>query len=323
MRKIWLFFWLLMWSFLLSWCLNTTETVWITETDENVQSDFTWYYFTAATTTSTLIDTYFSVIDPWNTPLRSWMILMMPITWFINWDIVKVYYGRDHEELESLAAFHTPTRTSAPYKTEKIWSLKDELFIPRDNAQYKLQTVGIDSPIIKTKKWVCHLYEESVNETVYEYTYPDLWIRITTPECWDYLKNHTTTWDIFVRSWSTLFRSPRSDEYLTIYTKDPNQPLEEVIRERHLNPWCELDNQWIPLAFREVKWIWLSINWWSWSSAEPTKCYSDDEDNSIDRWSPNIWYFEPDNNKNRYYKLKYGDACAPWPCTIFGKIETL
>ncbi|PZM87594.1 MAG: hypothetical protein DLD55_00450 [candidate division SR1 bacterium] len=323
MRKFGLFFGLLIWSFLLSGCLNTTETVTITATDEKAQSDFTGYYFTAATPTSTLIDTDFSVIDPGNTPLRTGMILMMPITGFINGDIVKVYYGRDYEELEKLAKFHTPTNALVPYNTEKIGSLKDELFIPRDNDQYKLQTVSIENPIIKTKKGVCHLYEESINETVYEYTYPDLGIRITTPECWDYLKNHTTTGDIFVRNGSTLFRSPRSDEYLTIYTKDPNQPLEEVIRERHLNPGCKLDNQWIPLAFREVKGIGLSINGGSWSSAEPTKCYSDDQDDSMDRGSPNIGYFEPDNDKNRYYKLKYGDACAPGPCTIFGKIETL
>ena len=65
------------------------------------------------------------------------------------------------------------------------WSLKDELFIPRDNSQYKLQTENIEEPIIKTRKWVCRLYDESFNETIYEYTYPDLWIRITTPECWD------------------------------------------------------------------------------------------------------------------------------------------
>lgn len=116
------------------------------------EPEFTWYYFIAETPASNPVSTSFSISDPWNTPLRTWMVLNMPITGFNNWDIVKVYYWRDYEELEKFTDFHTPRRASKPYKTEIIWSLKDELFIPRDNSQYKLQTENIEEPIIKTKK---------------------------------------------------------------------------------------------------------------------------------------------------------------------------
>ena len=292
------------------------------------EPEFTWYYFIAETPASNPVSTSFSISDPWNTPLRTWMVLNMPITGFNNWDIVKVYYWRDYEELEKFTDFHTPRRASKPYKTEIIWSLKDELFIPRDNSQYKLQTENIEEPIIKTRKWVCRLYDESFNETIYEYTYPDLWIRITTPECWDTVHEYDKSNGVLFRSWSTILSTNKWSadwfyEYLTPYTKDPNQSLEEIIKERHLNPWCEL-NPWTPIAFKDVEWIWyfvISPN--GYSSAEPTRCYSDDEDDNIERWVLNIWYFEPANDKSRYYKLRLLDGCAPWPCTIFGKVETL
>ena len=294
----------------------------------NEEPEFTWYYFIAETPTSNPVSTSFSISDPWNTPLRTWMVLNMPITGFNNWDIVKVYYWRDYEELEKFTDFHTPRRASKPYKTEIIWSLKDELFIPRDNSQYKLQTENIEEPIVKTRKWVCRLYDESFNETIYEYTYPDLWIRITTPECWDTTHLYDKSDGVLFRSWSTILSTNKWSadwfyEYLTPYTKDPNQSLEEIIKERHLNPWCEL-NPWTPIAFKDVEWTWYFVTAPNgWSSEEPTRCYSDDEDDNIKRWVLNIWYFEPANDKSRYYKLRLLDGCAPWPCTIFGKVETL
>ena len=292
------------------------------------EPEFTWYYFIAETPASNPVDTSFSISDPWNTPLRTWMVLNMPITGFNNWDIVKVYYWRDYEELEKFTDFHTPRRASKPYKTEIIWSLKDELFIPRDNSQYKLQIENIEEPIIKTKKWKCRLYEETFDETIYEYTYPDLWIRITTPECWDTVHEYDKSDGVLFRSWSTILSTNKWSadwfyEYLTPYTKDPNQSLEEIIKERHLNPWCEL-NPWTPIAFKDVEWTWYFVTSPNgWSSEEPTRCYSDDEDDNIKRWVLNIWYFEPANDKSRYYKLRLLDGCAPWPCTIFGKVETL
>ena len=324
MKKIWLLTTLLVGGLLLTGCNKSIEenTIIIEE------PEFTWYYFIAETPASDPISTNFSISDPWNTPLRTWMVLNMPITGFNNWDIVKVYYWRDYEELEKFTDFHTPRRASKPYKTEIIWSLKDELFIPRDNSQYKLQTENIEEPIVKTRKWVCRLYDESFNETIYEYTYPDLWIRITTPECWDTVHEYDKSNGVLFRSWSTILNTNKWSadwfyEYLTPYTKDPNQSLEEIIKERHFNPWCEL-SPWTPIAFKDVEWIWYFITAPNgYSSAEPTRCYSDDEDDNIERWVLNVWYFEPANDKSRYYKLRFLSDCAPWPCTVFGKVETL
>ena len=175
---------------------------------------------------------------------------------------------------------------------------------------------------------MCRLYDESFNETIYEYTYPDLWIRITTPECWDTVHEYDKSNGVLFRSWSTILSNHKWHvdwfyEYLTTYTKDPSQSLEEIIKERHLNPWCEL-SPWIPIAFNNIEWTWYFVTAPNgYSSAEPTKCYSDDEDDNIERWVLNVWYFEPANDKSRYYKLRFLSDCAPWPCTIFGKVETL
>ena len=329
MKKLWLFLSLLICSISLTWCFKILDWDWmVNEKEWADEIEFTWYYFIAATPTSNPVSTSFSITDPWNTPLKSWMVLNMPITWFKNWDIVKVYYWWDYEELEKFTDFHTPRRASAPYKTEIIWSLKDELFIPRDNSQYKLQTENIEEPIIEIKKWKCRLYEETFDETIYEYTYPDLWIRITTPECRDTVHEYDKSDGVFFRSWSTILSTNKWSidwfyEYVTTYTKNPNQSLEEIIKERHLNPWCEL-NPWTPIAFNNIEWVWYFVTSPDGrSSEEPTRCYSDDEDDNIERWVLNIWYFEPANDKSRYYKLRLLDGCAPWPCTVFGKIETL
>lgn len=324
MRKIWFLFMLLFQVLLLMWCNSSFKNA-----EFYPETEFSWYYFVAETPTSNVIDTSFFVTDPWNTPLATWIVLNMPITWFTNWDIVKVYYWRDYEELKAFTSSHNSRSASKPYKTEIIWSLKDELFIHRDNSQYKLQPQKIKEPTIKTKKWVCNLFDMYYDEIIYEYIYSDLWIRITTPKCWDALRKYDKSDGIFFRSWSTIFSvekwlSPRTDEYLTVYIKDSNQSLEEVIKERHLNPWCEL-SLWKPIPFSNVEWIWYFVlsQKGYYSSDEPTSCYSDDEDDNIERWVLNIWYFEPANDKSRYYKLRFWDACAPWPCTIFGKIETL
>ena len=123
MKKIWLLTTLLIGSLLLTGCNKTTvenpaiiddcvtvdwEDSCAVDIDEPAveEPEFTWYYFIAETPASNPVSTSFSISDPWNTPLRTWMILNMPITGFNNWDIVKVYYWRDYEELEKFTDFH-------------------------------------------------------------------------------------------------------------------------------------------------------------------------------------------------------------------------
>ena len=328
MKKIYLLLSLWIFSILLTWCFTKIEVQWEIETKnvQQEQSNYTGYYFIGATPRSSDFFTDLSVIDPWNTPLETWARLIMSVSWFENGDIVKVYFSWDIEEIKG-ANSHSPTRTSTPHKIEKIWSLKDELFIQRDNSDYKLQPEEIQEPIIKSRKNKCQLFEETFDETTFEFTYPDLWIKITIPECWDY--EYKVWEDAFIRSWATIIRSWAHEEwdkeYLTVYTKDPNQSLEDVIRERHLNPWCTTLNQKIRIAFWDDEWTWYSIYSKSWysDSAEPTTCYSDDEDDNISNMFPNVYYFQSAKRKDRYYKLRFWDACAPWPCSIFWKIEVL
>lgn len=47
---------------------------------------------------------------------------------------------------------------------------------------------------------------------------------------------------------------------------------------------------------------------------------------SYDNQYPNrnsIVFVQSLYHKERYYKVSFGDACAPGPCSIFGKIEFL
>ena len=327
MKKIWLLTTLLAITLLFAGCfekdipLESECSLW--ESCEIIQEDeYTWYYFIAGTPRSIPSMTEFMVIDPWNTLLHSGSIVSMPITWFENWDIVKIYYWWDNTELQKAYSRHYwPTRIAAPYLTTKIWSLKDELFIPRDNSQYELNPEDQNEPIITSYSDVCVMYDYTSDTTIYTYTFEDLWIKISTPKCWDEMIQNK--WEnIFVREgWTIRF----GDEYLTVYTKDPNQSLQDVINERHLNPWCSMEDwqYYISFSWTDGQWYFIYPTIWGRSSSEPTSCYSDDTDDSMPYGSPSIYYFQPQKNPNIYLKLRVAGDCAPGPCSIFWKIEIL
>lgn len=158
-------------------------------------------------------------------------------------------------------------------------------------------------------------------KTAYEHTlgYPDLWLKITLPNIYTPTPHDERIKTIFIRTGNKL--TTKLDESLTQYTKDKNAGLMSVL-QRHLNAWCKVEKYTIDGRIsghydNEV----YSIRPQDGSfDSRNIECYPDKE-NHEDYMTP-IMYFES-QNRTKYYKLKMHDGCAPWPCTIFAKIEVL
>ena len=168
---------------------------------------------------------------------------------------------------------------------------------------------------------------------VYTTKYSDLWLRITTPAWWrmwepDWIFLTKSDKPIFVRKWNRIsYFHPtvwEEMEYIEVYEKSKNESLEDIIKNKHLNEWCKVGKDIInyyhqnrvvaPYPWIEIfEPIWMSWGWWEW-------CIADNE-SQIDNGRIPRFFESPD--KSKYYKLSMMDWCAPWPCSIFWKIEVL
>lgn len=166
---------------------------------------------------------------------------------------------------------------------------------------------------------------------VYSTRYSDLWVRITTPAWWrmmepDWIFLTKSDKPIFVRKWNRIsYIHPKTweeMEYLEVFNKSEKESLEDIIKKNHLNKWCKLGKDIInyyhqnrvvaPYPWIEIyEPIWMSWGWWEW-------CIADNE-SQIDNGRIPRFFESPD--KSKYYKLSMMDWCAPWPCSIFGKVE--
>lgn len=171
---------------------------------------------------------------------------------------------------------------------------------------------------------------------IYTYTYPDFWLRITTPLAyfWETIPDGSNiepliTNPIFQREWNKIYSiinqawiywDHSREEYIKIYDKDPNESLLDIIQQKHLNSWCAanyIQDQ------DKIFWVVNVYDIFSESGIMDSRnitCYPDDEDN--EEAFKVIRYFES-KDKTKYYKMSFLDWCAPGPCTIFGKVEVL
>ena len=150
---------------------------------------------------------------------------------------------------------------------------------------------------------------------LYTSTYPDLWLKITTPKGYDTFYKKLET-PIFVRKWNKITYW-NNVEYLEVFEKSENEDLEKIIREKHLNKNCYIDEyEWEQNKVRGYSdKIYTIVDsnknvWWD--------CIADNE--SVEQDYKIARYFES-KDKTRYYKLMFTDWCAPWPCSIFWEIE--
>ena len=189
--------------------------------------------------------------------------------------------------------------------------------------QYPAERMPWDpQTIITVWCWPLNYWQVIVTWYVYTTTYPDLWIRITTPKWYNtfYKKSETP---IFVRDWNKISYSD-DYEYIRVYEKSEDESLLDIINAKHLNPNCSAHKRlYEDLGSKIVFWaldetiydIHYEDDHWRIFYEE---CIADDEAEEPDYKI--VRYFEsPD--KTKYYKLVFMDWCAPWPCSIFWEIE--
>ncbi len=160
---------------------------------------------------------------------------------------------------------------------------------------------------------------------IYTTTYPDLWLRISTPAgldllgWWDVLNNNSifnnkSEKPIFTRESNKI---SYKDEYIEAHEKLESESLKDIIEEEYMNsenPNCyvfEYNYYHQYKIFAPYPW---TIIYGVWThSLENEECIKGGE------YSMTRFFESPD--KTKYYKWDFGDWCAPGPCSIFWEIE--
>ena len=189
--------------------------------------------------------------------------------------------------------------------------------------------------------WWCEDWsdEEYVKWYLYQYTNPELWLRITTPINYMHSKDiFHVKYDgpLFEQIWNEIYSIENKEwewwtydnaESIQMFEKDPNQSLEKYIRENLLKDWCvlEIDNESLSYD-KNIVWTknntfyWMNEDLKNYDVPEPWKVKGNDC--SHDKlWR--TWIYVESEDWKRYYLINKNDWCAPWPCSIFWKIEVL
>ena len=271
-------------------------------------------------------------------PYGQWV--MIKGTWYERWDYLQIEYSgtitsQNPDLNPELQATWPELTTNLTIK--KLGNVRDDFFIKRNNIPYELQYSGYqENPIIESYvyEWEIEDWRYVKHETWYTFTFNDLGVKISTRPGRRYEFPAADPYNLFVRNGVEIRKTgeplaPQRVEYIKIYSKDANQSLEDVIKERHLNPGCKLESGEASNWFKWVEGVWYYIiNWiedkikigdYTYnSSISSVKCFPDDEDEYSIVNEAQIQFFEPANDKTRYYKVRFQN----YP-TIFGKIETL
>lgn len=183
------------------------------------------------------------------------------------------------------------------------------------------------------KTWPDGPYKEAtITGYVYEYRYEDLWFKITTPAMYEPIFS-TLTDNVFYRHQNMVYDTWANvewGEYIKMFKKDANQTLKEVVEKNHLGKWCEVysdykeDNHFMDDPYFKNKFLGIDFTTYIEITGPGGSLWSDIECNPDKEFNKNrniIVFFESKYHKDRYYKLSFGDACAPGPCSIFGNIE--
>ena len=166
--------------------------------------------------------------------------------------------------------------------------------------------------------WPENYWEKYITWYLYTTTYPDLWLRITTPTWFDTFFKKSEK-PIFTRDWN---RISVNWEYLQVFDKKESENLLDLIKKKHLNKWCvanEYNYYSQQMISADYPWtIIYDIFDETWMM--PWECLPDDEQHEWEWDWKTVFYFES-KDKTKYYKLVRGDWCAPWPCSMFWEIE--
>ena len=295
------------------------------ETHESQWPNFVWIVVDPNFYDDTSIVFVYNPNTSW-LPINKWVEIKS--VWYKRWDFLQIEFDWKTEGAE----LWTYAKIWKISSIKSLWNVKDEYFKKRNNIPYELKYSWYqEKPIIDyyVYQWEIDWWVYVKNETWYTYTFNDLWIRISTPLGWRYQFPAADPYNLFVRNWVEIRKTwkdnipPSWIEYIKIYSKWENESLEDIIKERHLNPWCLLES-WVDADWlKGANWIGYyiinSVEDWIYSSTiNNVRCFPDDEDDYSVANEAHIQFFEPANDKWRYYKIRFQN----YP-SIFGKIETL
>lgn len=194
-------------------------------------------------------------------------------------------------------------------------------------------------------EWWCDSESYYERELV-QYTNPELWLRITTPKYLDIFECTDNSKEVFFQSGNTIFAIDCKNEdipvqeFITMYTKNPEESLENIIKNNYINDGCIYTNYLWWYGYYQVddpeKWIsWVSewmqyftthnkeaCDYWWYDiimneDADDTLIYED----LINSEMIYIFYIESED-KTRYYKILQKTSPVWWR-TVFWKIELL
>lgn len=233
------------------------------------------------------------------------------LVWFVFYDIE-----------ESVSEESKIWRNSINLWEELLWNEEGVIFEPK---KWKWQMPCI---------WWCDNWKDTeyVEWWYYEYTNPSLWVKITTPDWengnWNTIFLEKRETPLFLLSWNSIYsleyvrdnEELKFAEYIKWYKKDSLMSLEELLDKTYSSSWCNLRkydiNQNLGTHF---KWAWeYYYEFVSNDGNVYNDCISED-------WENWVWpiIFIESKDWEKFYKVSIWDWCAPWPCSIFWKIELL
>ena len=206
--------------------------------------------------------------------------------------------------------------------------------------------VDIDEPVVEEPtyeilEWTWYMWciwwcedwsdEEYVEWYYYRYTNPELGLRITTPswDWWNYNLGFTTKREtpIFKQINDVIYSLEYDDnpnwsisdaEFIKVYEKDSNISLEDLLKQKYEDCIVKENSfdHWYSSPFVWFKWYYYMVSN-SWNSYEK-ECGRDEWE-----WMWPMILFLESLDGTKYYKVWMWDTCAPWPCSIFWKVEVL
>ncbi len=165
-------------------------------------------------------------------------------------------------------------------------------------------------------------FETTITWYLYTYIYKDLWIKIATPPLYEPYFSQRTEWLIFKRQGDMIYLSWDSHlwtEYIQKFSKDPSISFFDSIKKSQTPAWCRTDLfTWIDYPFLSKKNDMVSARFSDTSITENTCIHQDKKFPNNDLQI--VFIYNP-QNPSAYYKVSFGDWCAPGPCSIFNTIE--
>ena len=157
---------------------------------------------------------------------------------------------------------------------------------------------------------------------LYTYTWPNLWIKITTPIDYEPYFSEKTDKDFLILSWKKIITNLRPIEIsdkVEIYWKSANEPLKSVIERKHMDTWtwCTLYdvNQFTKLVTWYDEWYAI-FKKSSENTRDMIECITDPE--FWTREMPTNYYQSP-SDPTRYYKIVPVDCWGN--CRFIWKVE--